>query len=553
LWKGIKHFYLIGRKIFITFGALDLKVGKMDRRTSAVRNVSKYWELIVIVALCIMGVILILYFTRSSPRMSGDSVWYVMGADNILAGNGYSRTSGGGEIKPITGFPPFFSIVLAGLGTMGLDLIEGSRWVNALIFGASAFLTWRLIHQYTGSKWVSLAGAVLFLGSSSLIKYHSWVMSEGLYILLQLTVFSLLIAYINSEKKILWLLAAVITGFGILTKYVGFSLLISGALTIFFFGEKDRKKTIINSLLYIFIASLPVVVWFMRNSALQGSLTNRAFSYHPIRLDLLEIYKYEIGNWFLLHRLIAWGRRFLIAALIAVIGPLYFIYAQIKEWRSKQSLQCGKARALPWLLIFNTLAFLMILIMNSLFLDAGTTPSAPERYLAPLYVTSIILILITTYDLITYSRIKTVLAPTLAAVLISITFLHIQNSFDLYGENGVDLGYKSLMMENPSLVAGLRDISQDRFLYSDNVERVYVLTGRTAYFLPVKYNVYAQQPNPDFPDQIAQASRVLQTGGRLIIFGNVDEELELRNVIDHLEVVILEAFPGATVYGYVEN
>jgi 4-amino-4-deoxy-L-arabinose transferase-like glycosyltransferase len=237
----------------------------MERMTSAVRNISKYWWIITIVALCVLGVILILYFTRSSPGMSGDSVWYVMGADNLLAGNGYSRTSGGGEIKPIVGFPPLFSIVLAGLGSLGFNLIGGSRWLNALMFGVSAFLVGRLIHQYTGSKWVSLVGAALFLGSSSLIKYHSWVMSEGLYILLQLTVFSLIIAYINSEKKILWFLAAVITGAGILTKYIGLSILFSGALTIFFFSGKDRKTKIINSLLYIFVAFLPVVVWFIHH------------------------------------------------------------------------------------------------------------------------------------------------------------------------------------------------------------------------------------------------------------------------------------------------
>jgi len=275
-------------------------VGKMDRRTSAVRNIQGNWGIIAIAALSLMGVILILYFTRSGPGMSGDSVWYVMGADNMLAGKGYSMTAGGGEIiMPIAGFPPSFSVVLAGLGSLGFDFTEGSRWLNALMFGVSAFLTWRLIHQYTGSKWVSLAGAVLFLGNSSLLKYHSWVMSEGLYILLQLAVFSLLVAYINSEKKSLWIFAAVLTGVGILTKYIGFSLLFSGVLTILFFSEKDRKTRIINSLLYIFIASLPVVVWFIRNSALRGNLTNRTFARTPYKKLIIKSFMEPEHTFFL--------------------------------------------------------------------------------------------------------------------------------------------------------------------------------------------------------------------------------------------------------------
>ncbi len=523
----------------------------MDRRTSAVKNVHKYWGVIAIAALCVVGVCLILYFTRSSPGMSGDSVWFVMGADNTLAGNGYSRISGGGEIKPIVGFPPFFSIVLASLGYLGFELIDGSRWLNALMFGVSAFLTWRLIHQYTGSNWVSIAGAILFLGSSSLIKYHSWVMSEGLYILLQLTVFSLLIAFINSGKKILLVSAAVITGAGILTKYIGFSILFSGALTIFFFSEKDRKKKIINSLLYIFIASLPVGVWFIRNSSLRGNLTNRTFAYHPMRLDLLKVYQYEIGNWFHFHRLFPWGQRFLAALFVAVIGPLDFLYTQVREWRLKQPKKQNKVRALPWLLIFYTLAFLMILVINSTFLDAGTTLTAPERYLAPLYVTSIILILITTYDFIERSKFRTVLAPSLAILLIAIGFFHLRNSMNLYGEDGVDLGYQSLKVQNPGLVEGLKSISQDRLLSSDNPERIYVLTGRTAYFFPVEYRYYSQQTNPDYLERIAQIRAVLQAGGRLIIFGDIEEHRE--GVIDLLDVVILESFQGATVYGYRDH
>jgi len=544
--------YSSGRILFIIFGVPDYKMAKIDRRASAVRHIRKYWGLITIAVLCLIGVTLILYFTRSGPGMSGDSVWFVMGADNMLAGNGYSITAGGGEIiMPIVGFPPVFSVVLASLGSLGFDFAEGSRWLNALMFGVSAFLTWKLIHDYTGSKWVSLAGAVLFLGNSSLIKYHSWVMSEGLYILLQLTVFSLLIAYIKSKKQSLWVLAAVLTGVGILTKYIGFSLLFSGALTLLFFSQKDWKTRIKNSLLYIFIASLPVVVWFIRNSTLRGNLTNRTFTYHPMRSDLLIVYKQEIGNWFLIHRLIDWGGRFIIAVMLAVSGPIYFVFAQLKEWRSKQPSFRNQNSALPWMLIFYTLAFLMILVLNSILLDAATTPSAPERYLAPLYVTSIILILITTHDLVARSRIKTVLAPALAVVLIAITFLHIQNSFNLYEVNGVDLGYQSLKVQNPSLVAGLREISQDRLLYSDNIERVYFLAGRPAHFFPVKYSRYTQQSNPNYFEQIDQIRTGLQAGGRLIIFGEIEEDRE--GILDLLDLVILDSLPGATVYGYRDN
>jgi len=108
----------------------------MDWRTSAVKKISKYWGVIAIAVLCIVGVSLILYFTRTSPGVSGDSVWYVMGAENMLAGDGYSRTSGGGEIKPIVGFPPFFSMVLAECFPR-LETHSSIYWVEV------GFISWR--------------------------------------------------------------------------------------------------------------------------------------------------------------------------------------------------------------------------------------------------------------------------------------------------------------------------------------------------------------------------------------------------------------------------
>ena len=113
------------------------------------------------------------------------------------------------------------------------------------------------------------------------------------------------------------------------------------------------------------------------------------------------------------------------------------------------------------------------------------------------------------------------------------------------------MGYLSLRVQNPSLVAGLRGIDQDRFLYSDNPERTYALTGRMAYFFPVEYSRYSQQANPNYFEQIAQIRTGLQAGGRLIIFGDIEEDRD--GVTDLLDLVILESFQGVTVYGYRDN
>lgn len=51
--------------------------------------------------------------TRWGVGLRGDSYAYISGARNLADGLGYSRVSGGGEVKPITHFPPLFSLLLA--------------------------------------------------------------------------------------------------------------------------------------------------------------------------------------------------------------------------------------------------------------------------------------------------------------------------------------------------------------------------------------------------------------------------------------------------------
>jgi hypothetical protein len=60
-----------------------------------------YWIPLLIVALA--GLAVDLYLTRNGAGITGDGVWYVQGAENILGGHGYSLQRADGFI-PITLF-----------------------------------------------------------------------------------------------------------------------------------------------------------------------------------------------------------------------------------------------------------------------------------------------------------------------------------------------------------------------------------------------------------------------------------------------------------------
>ena len=143
-------------------------------------------------ALALVGAGMALYLTRDGAGATGDSAWYLMGAQNLLAGNGFARTSGGGELRAISHFPPIYSGVIATISATGIAPIDGARYLNSLLFAANILLVGFIIFKVTRSVVAMILGALLVMASVSLIEIHSWVMSEPLYIFLSLVVVHLL-------------------------------------------------------------------------------------------------------------------------------------------------------------------------------------------------------------------------------------------------------------------------------------------------------------------------------------------------------------------------
>jgi len=341
--------------------------------------------------LAILAVLLVLYETRYGPGVGGDSVRYIMGSQNLLAGNGYSRTSGGGEIIPITGFPPIYSATLALVGLTKVDPYALARILNALLFGFNTMLAGIIILRFTRSAVAALIGSALFLSSTSLVLYHGMVMSEPLFISLMLIVIYGLAEFLDSNNRVLLFFVGALTGLAILTRYVGASLTFAGVATIVLLGRTHWTRRFPDAFFFAGISFAPLYFWFRRNASLGGSLTNRVVSFHLIRPEVLRGYLAEVASWFT-PRILGLPRPLRNVFVILLATPIPALYA-LREFRDR-FVHKVEPRApfwsLPWILFFFVLGFAGILAVNSFFLDAATTQSAPPRYLTPVLVAAIL-------------------------------------------------------------------------------------------------------------------------------------------------------------------
>lgn len=499
---------------------------------------------LVLIALIGMGIVS--WITRSGPGMSGDSIWYQMGAENLLAGRGYLRFSGAGELRPITQFPPFYSMVLAGIGFSGLDLISAGRWLNVLLLGLNVGLIWMIVEGASSSWILASLAAALTVANLGTVKYYSWIMTEPLFISLSLVCLVFLLRYSmrNRLRDLVW--AAIIAGLAVVTRLIGLGLVAAGCVFLLIINSGRLRQCLFRSFLFFAISIIPAVIWLMQSSSAGEGTFNRSLVFHPMSVELIKGYFLFLGDWIQLHRLVPGDYRFVIAVLLALAGPLLYLFGWIKERRVNHSLHVRSRDSAIFLLLIYLVSYVATLYINSTFIDASTTPYAPERYVTSIYPVFVMLVLLTYHR--AWERIgrKAVVTVILSLFVAGVILLQGRVTWKAMTRDEIPLGYPEFIREHPVFIVSVQDSARSHIVYSNNPELTYAISGSGAYILPFKFNVGTGLMNPGFDHDVERLTKDLGQGARIIQFGEKDEqEAELYNLLD-LQIVLV--FPEGEIY-----
>jgi hypothetical protein len=237
----------------------------------------KRWIFLAILALIsIVGMIALWRSTPYGMGLVNDSATYVEGAANLLAGKGYVRISGGGEIKPITHFPPLFSLLLAGFGFMGMDLLHAARILITILFGIDILLVGISINKIGHSLVFACLGALLLAVSDLHLGVYSFALSEPLFITLMLAAFLFLAQSFDHSGWWWSVLAGLTLSLAYLTRFAGASLLLTTVMVVILLHP---PKPIKHLGLILAGACVPILLWFAYSlfAGGIGSLGNRQF------------------------------------------------------------------------------------------------------------------------------------------------------------------------------------------------------------------------------------------------------------------------------------
>ena len=517
-------------------------------------NRSSSFTYVAIALMAVTGAALVLYLTRFGPGAGGDSTAYLMGAENLLNGNGFSRYSGGYEIRPITGFPPFYSVTLAMVGALDVPLFQASRWLNALIFAANISLVGGMVFWLTRSFVAPVLAGLLFLARTTQLELHAWVMSEPLFVLLSLVVICLLGLYFDRQRTRWLIAAAAVTVLATLTRYVGAALIGAGVIGILAFGPLRLSRRIREVAIFAGLSAIPVYMWLLRNRAVGGTLVNREVNYHPMEPDLIRLFMADISSWFVPHAVpLPMMVRAALAIFIAggvLLGLMITLSRTWMKWDRTRFEITGPRPVLssvPWLLVLYTAGNLAILWVNSTWLDAATTAAAPPRYLAPVFVTTLILFSIVVAHVVGRPGAPRVASKLVTGYALVLFAFFAAGSLVMVRDPLPNLGYTGRKYMWPEVVDHLERIPEKVPIISNNPEMIYILAGRPAYVRPISFDPYRGELREDYQKQFAQLETQLASGAVFVVFDEI--EADDQEVIERFNLQLLGEYPAARIYG----
>lgn len=469
----------------------------------------------------VFGLILILLFTPWGIGVSHDSVYYLDAAKNVLASEGLYWRAGGGELRPLTHYPPLYPLALAGIGFLGLDLIVGARVLAALSFAANLVLIAWLIHRHTQSWWAGIAASTVALISPVLLDVHFMALTEPLFLFFLLATIATLFEYLDRQETRFLMAAGILAGMASLTRYAGLSVTVTIFLALILLGKEAFRQRVIRALIVSFLTLTPLIGWNIRNQFLAGTTVGRIFMYHPIPIEKLKLGARALLTWILPEEVpFKIGMGLIYVALAGIAAIVVRNLKSREEGRSVSSFLREDDKRLTFLSVLFVLVYGLFLVFSLIFVDASTPLDL--RILSPAYL----LMLVSVFSILGREKLGRGRSRLRWSVIFALGALVLVS----YGGRSAAVlrtmweegrGFTNRKWETSELIVKVHEMDQDAMIYTSDALRLYFLTGRPVYQIPQKKNPVRSTPIDEYPAELElMRTRLKEPGAALVLFSD---------------------------------
>ena len=474
----------------------------------------KIWP--VLVGLALLGAAALIW---SMPRGAGldyDSPFYLTAAENLRNGRGLYWEGEGGQLFPLLHYPPLYAMVLAFLILMGLDSVSAAAWVNIVCFAGTVGLTGWVIYHFTHQAWPTLAGTLTALLSPILVGVHLEALSEPLFLVLLVGCLGLLAEHQHRARTGILVASAGLAGLAYLTRYVGLAVVATGVVAILVDRRRPLGRRLKDLAIFSAVSLLPLLVWYVRNWVLTGSLTNRTITFHPPTLDSLRLGVFTLAGWLSLDRLpFRSGSGLMLAAGGASALLMAWAWGRSRRPAGEKAEGGDLRRAsleTAAILVLFACAYCGLLLASLSFFDAAT--KLDNRILSPAYVVVLIALWLIVASIPRPARMALTGAAAVLGAVYLVRSVGLLEDMRLNGR-----GFNSRQWMNSETIAWLRAQPASGILYTNEPFPVRFLTGRPVYWVPEAFDPVQGRRRPGFEAQMeAMRSRLRQPDSVLALF-----------------------------------
>ena len=331
-----------------------------------------------------------------------DSMAYLSTAENLAAGKGLRDYS---YHLFEAWWPPFYPVLLASLNLFGVSVLEASRFVNIVVFGLIILLTGHWLSRYIKSSSLVIGAAVLIMASPIITQIASYALTDTLFVLLTILALLKIGAFLNQKKINTFVLSAFFASLASITRYLGITVILTATILILIDRNFSISKRFKYATTYAVVSSVPLSIILGINQIRTGRYAGRRHSTEATLLESIQQVGDTLSLWFYASEptkrwLISdylflldppgWVSSYLLATTISVLILGFFVLKSTLRFQSISNFDTtDQIRELAPPLLF-TLVYTASLIFLT---PIATNQAIDFRYLAPVYVPILILII----------------------------------------------------------------------------------------------------------------------------------------------------------------
>jgi hypothetical protein len=486
----------------------------------------KQKAIIVVSLLFGIGGAVAIYFIISpwGPKVSSDSVEYLLSAKNLVDVGYFGIIWGQGSFEPLAIHPPALPLFIAGLYALGMDVLSAMSFVCVVSFGLLLFFVSLLSYKISRRFSLSLQLSILFLFTPFIFEVYTAAMSECLFYLFMTTCLLVLLLYFETNSLPTLIFSAILALGAFMSRYAGISIPLSCLVGILFLNQQGSKKRIIAAFVFGLISIGGSLIWFFWNITTTAQLGGRMTSSNidpwkssiKFRLGLSSI----IWNWLTLNSDVSVSytiQKVSIVLFLLVIGIAFsfLLYKAFQKPNRKPYLALVR-----WIILFALTAGLYTAIYFLAFAFTTPRPDLVERIASPIYITVIVMIfgmLTLAIELWQDQKWLVWFSWLFLAVLLSFYLPKTTALADAVRTDGG--GYTSKEWRESSIIRAIQHLPEGIPIVTNEPAAVLFLTGRNAIWVTEATKVKSENPKSSYGTSFTDhGETVFRDGGALVLF-----------------------------------